>query len=170
MPRPSSDMEERRIIWDRILEAALKYHKRTKVYGMQKVIADDSGLGTAAVSKWAKYLSKPEDATIRKLADLYDVSASWLGGHDDPPDYGKFGPPDEMLRRAADITELVVVELLPNGTTEQFVSAMRRANELLLEGKSDAEVRGQLFFEISQQKRKEVAAEPQKKDDSTAKP
>lgn len=151
MPRPLTDLDERRLIWERILEAAMRHHGRTKRYGMQKVISHDSGAGEAAVSKWAKGKSRPEDKTIRLLADLYQVSAAWLVGADKEP--GDYGPPDEMLRRAADITELVVIELLPDGDAEQFVQVMRRAHELLLEGMSDSEARGQLFLEVSRRKR-----------------
>lgn len=151
MPRPQTDLDNRRLIWERILEAAMRHHGRKKRYGMQKVISADSGMGEAAVSKWAKAKSRPEDKTLRALADLYQVSAAWLSGvEEEPRDYG---PPDELLRRAADITELVVTELIPSGTPEQFIRVLRRAQDLLLEGMSDHEVRGQLFLEVSRSKR-----------------
>ncbi len=154
MPRPASEEEEKRIIWDRILEAALKHHRRTKVYGMQKVIATDSGAGTAAVSKWAKAKSKPERETMRRLADLYEVSLTWLQGRDDgEASRGEFAPPDTLLRQAGDITELVVSELLPEGSTDQFLWVMRRAHDLLLSGMEENAARGQLFLEVAQQKR-----------------
>lgn len=154
MPRPASEEEEKRLIWGRILEAALKHHRRTKVYGMQKVIAADSGAGTAAVSKWAKAKSKPGRETMRDLADLYGVSLVWLQGRDDSSQAdADFGPPDALLRQAADITELVVSELLPDGTASQFIAVMRRAHELLLSGRDEDAARGQLFLEVSREKR-----------------
>ncbi len=107
--------EERQAMWSRILEAAMAYHGRSKAYGMQKVVATDAGLGTADVSKWAKGLSRPEPATLRRLADLYGRSAAWLEEGSEPPDYGEFGPPDELLRQAADITEMAGEGLLPDG-------------------------------------------------------
>lgn len=156
MPRPASEEEEKRIVWERILEAALKHHKRTKVYGMQKVIATDSGAGTAAVSKWAKAKSKPERETLRRLADLYGVSLAYLQGRDataSGPE-GEFAAPDELLRQAADITDLVVSEMLPEGTGEQFIWVMRRAHDLLLDGMEENAARGQLVLDVRDQKRK----------------
>lgn len=154
MPRPASEEEEKRLVWERILESALKYHRREKVYGMQKVIAQDSGAGTAAVSKWAKGKSKPERETLRKLADLYGVSMAWLSGREGVPSGdGQYGPPDQLMRSAADITELVVSELLPEGNADQFINVMRRAHDLLLSGMDENAARGQLFLEVAQQKR-----------------
>lgn len=157
MPRPTSEEDEKRLIWERILEAALRHHRRTKVYGIQKVIAADSGAGTAAVSKWAKAKSKPGRATLRELADLYGVSMNWLQGRDDNgTGEADIGPPDALLRQAADITELVVSELLPDGTTSQFIAVMRRAHDLLLSGKDEDAARGQLFLEVSREKRARI--------------
>lgn len=154
MPRPASEEEEKLVIWERIREAAMKHHGRTKPYGMQKVIATDSKMGTAAVSKWAKAKSKPGRETLRTLADLYGVSLSWLQGRDDNgPGNDDFGPPDVLLKQAADITEIVVSELLPEGTTSQFIAVMRRAHELLLSGRDEDAARGQLFLEVSREKR-----------------
>ncbi len=153
MPRTFTEEGERRVIWDRILESALKHHRRTKRYGMQKVIADDADLGTAAVSKWAKGLSTPEGPTLRRLADLYGVSAAWLGGDDASRGYGEFGAPNELLTRAGDITELVVEELLPEGSKREMLDVMRRVHDLLIEGKSEDEVIAQLFREVAQRKK-----------------
>ncbi|MBK1691105.1 helix-turn-helix domain-containing protein [Ectothiorhodospira mobilis] len=154
MPRPASEEEEKRLVWERILESALKHHRREKVYGMQKVIAQDSGAGTAAVSKWAKGKSKPERETLRRLADLYGVSLAWLSGRTGVSSgEGSFGPADQLLGIAYDITELVVSELLPNGSMEQFLWVMRRAHDLLLAGKTESEARGDLLLEVAQKKR-----------------
>lgn len=153
MPRPVTREEERRLIWQRTLEAALNHHGRSKTYGMQKVIAADAGLGEAAVSKWAKNLSRPEPHIIRRLADLYGVSAAWLGGDESSADYGEFGPPDALLRQAADITEMVVIELMPDAGGKDFIAVMKRSHELLLEGKSEDEAFAQLFREVRQKKK-----------------
>ncbi|WP_445157632.1 helix-turn-helix domain-containing protein [Halomonas sp. E14] len=166
MPRPDSEEEEKRIIWERILETALRHHRRTKVYGMQKVISADTGpegsagyVGTAAVSKWAKGKSKPERETLRKLSDLYGVSMAYLSGREGAPSgEGQYGPPDELLRQAGDITELVVSELLPNGTADQFLWVMRRAHDLLLEGMEEKAARGELVLEVARKKREWQAA------------
>lgn len=152
MPRHDSDEEEKRIIWERILKAAMKHHGRTKEYGMQKVIATDSGAGTAAVSKWAKAKSKPERETLRKIADIYGVPFNWLQGRESGDQPKDMGPPDALLRQAASITEAVVKELLPEGSTNQFIDVMKRANELLLEGKNEEAAGWQLFLEFSQKK------------------
>lgn len=153
MPRHDSDEEEKRIIWDRILQAALKHHGRTKEYGMQKVIATDSGAGTAAVSKWAKAKSKPERETLRKLADLYGVPFNWIQGRESGDQPKDMGPPDALLRQAAAITEAVVKELMPEGSANQFIDVMRRAHDLLLEGKNEEAAGWQLFLEFSKQKK-----------------
>lgn len=149
MQRPSIE-DERRVIWSRILEAAMRHHKRTKAWGMQAVIADDAGLGTAAVSKWKNLLSTPEDETIRHLASLYDVSTAWLSGADEAPGYGEFGTPSELLDRAANITELVIKKLMPNERAVDVLPVMRRAHELLLQGLSEREVKGVLLDEIGE--------------------
>lgn len=151
MPRPVSREDERRVIWQRVLEAAMRHHNRDKPYGMQKVISGDSGRGEAAVSKWAKGLSRPEPRVIRRLADLYGVSAGWLGGDAEfrEGDYAS----DGILSKASDITEMVVLELLPDGSGEQFIEVMRRAQELLMEGKTEDQAFTQLFREVTQKKR-----------------
>ncbi|MCZ0926482.1 hypothetical protein L0636_01085 [Halomonas janggokensis] len=159
MPRHDSDEEEKRIIWERILQAAMRHHGRTKEYGMQKVISADTGpegtagyVGTAAVSKWSKWKSKPERDTLRKLADIYGVPLNWLQGREGADLPKDMGPPDALLRQAASITEAVVKELLPEGTTNEFINVMKRAHELLLEGKNEEAAGWQLFLEFSQKK------------------
>lgn len=135
MSKPDLEEEERRIVWERIKEAALRHHNRDKVFGIQKVISADTGLGTAAVSKWAKAKSIPERKTLRKLAELYDVSVPWLmGREDDGGGRQDQISPREAVRHARDITALVVSEMLPNGTASQFLWVMERACDLLLEG------------------------------------
>lgn len=157
MPRRKPDDEVKARMWSALLRAAKRYHQQDADRGMVTRISEDAGVSKASVSEWKNSRNYPEDATLRRLADLYGVSAEMLSGY--PPMLteqdlaDRYGPPDEMLRRAADITEMVVVELLPDGTTDQFVEVMRRAHELLAEGASDSEVRGQLFLEVSQRKR-----------------
>lgn len=118
---------------------------------MSTQIAKDAGVSKASVSEWKTGRSHPSDATLRRLATLYGVSASELVGYAPVP--GEYGKPDEILNRAADITELVISELLPDGTSEEFLTVMRRAHELLAQGRSDAEVRGVLLYEVSQRKK-----------------
>lgn len=157
MPRRKPDDAVKSRMWAALLKAAKRHHQQDVDRGMVTRIAEDAGVSKASVSEWKRGRNYPEDATLRRLADLYGVSAEALSGY--PPVLtdreleSRYGPPDEMLRRAADITELVVTELLPSGTTEQFVDVMRRAHELLAEGASDSEARGQLFLEVSQMKR-----------------
>lgn len=153
MPRRRPDDTVKAKMWSALENAAKDYHQRINgtTKGIQTRIANDAGVTKSSVSEWKNRISYPEDATLRKLADLYEVP--WEGISGFSPAQGDVGPPVELLGRAADITELVVVELLPDGTTAQFLKVMRRAHQLLLEGQSDAEVRGQLFYEVSQQKR-----------------
>lgn len=147
--RPSPD--ERAATWLSLLQAAKRYHRQDGDRGMSTLIAKDAGVTKASVSEWKNGHSHPSDATVRRLAGLYGVSASELVGY--PPVPGAYGKPDEILNRAADITELIVSELLPNGSSEEFLVVMRRANELLIQGKGDAEVRGQLLLEVSRRKK-----------------
>jgi len=152
MPRHKPDTATSERMWSALLHAAKRHHGVDKDFGMTTVIAKDAGVTKGSVSNWKTGRTFPSGEAIRRLADLYGVSAQHLAGEDVPS--GKFGPPDDLLRRAGDITELVVTELLPNGTTDQFLGVMRRAHELLLQGRPDSDVRGQLFLEVSRQKQK----------------
>lgn len=153
--RPSPATSAR--MWSALLKAAKRHHHLDKEFGIITVIARDAGVTKGSVSNWKTGRTFPSGEVIRRLADLYGVSAEYLTGEQVPE--GEYGPPDALLRRAADITELVVTELLRDGSSEQFLAVMRRAQELILQGRSDAEVQGQLLYEISRQKKKEVHAE-----------
>ncbi|MDW5376811.1 hypothetical protein R6258_07740 [Halomonas sp. HP20-15] len=158
MPRPTSDAEERRIIWERILESALKHHERDKVYGMQKVIATDSGAGEAAVSKWAKLKSKPEEGTIRKLAELYGVSSAYLSGFDEadsevrsPAAAGYTVDQVRDIRLTAmEIVERVLRRLNPHAELTEVLRYAGRAMELLEQGKDRDAVYGVVFQEAEE--------------------
>lgn len=154
-------MQRRRIspasraqLWGRLLKAAKDYHQHPADHGMLTIIANDAGLTKASVSEWKSGKTYPSDATLRKLADLYRVSTEALEGVEEAS--GAYGPPNEALQRAADITELIVTELLPNGTSQQVLGVMRRAHQLLAEGKTDDQVRSTLLLEVSAQKKNGV--------------
>lgn len=171
MPRLTSDLEQRRLIWERILEAAMKHHGRTQTYGMQKVIASDSELGTAAVSKWATQKSRPESSTIRKLATLYGVSTAWLSGFEDETAEGENIDPiqvpgdskeerDRIRLAAMDIAEKVVLNLKPDANVKEVLAIANRALELLDEGMDGAKVLGTIFTEVADSKAKELSHDP----------
>lgn len=151
MARRRTDDVIKRRMWSALLRSAMDYHNATAERGMITRIAQDAGVSKASVSEWKHATSYPEDATLRRLASLYRVSSEYLSGYKDSTE--DYGPPDIMLTRAADITESIIEELLPQGSVEQFVRVMRRAHELVLEGKQDAEVRGTLFEEVRAMKR-----------------
>ncbi|CAN0155206.1 unnamed protein product [Ectocarpus sp. 12 AP-2014] len=151
MARRRTDDEIKRRMWGALLIAAMKYHKTTKEHGMLTAIAKDADVSKASVSEWKMGKSYPEDFTLRKLANLYGVSADSISGYSDSKE--SLGPPDELLKRAADMTEAIVEELLPNGTTEQFLTIMRRAHELILLETADNEAHGILFEEARRMKR-----------------
>ena len=115
---------------------------------MITLIARDAGVTKASVSEWKRGSSYPEDATLRRLADRYGVSVTAIAGYNEPLD--DLGPPDELMRRASDITEQVLTRLMPNAELEQFIQVAGRANELILAGKSDNEVKGELFDLVSE--------------------
>lgn len=144
-------------MWSALSKAAMRHHHLDKDFGIITLIARDAGVTKGSVSNWKTGRTFPSGDAIRKLADLYGVSAEYLTGEQVPQ--GEYGPPDTLLRRAADITELVVTELLRDGSSEQFLAVLRRAQELILQGRSDAEVQGQLLYEVSQQKKREASAE-----------
>ena len=151
MARRRTDDDIKRRMWSALLAAAMKHHNTDREHGMLTAIARDAGVSKASVSEWKTGKSYPEDATLRKLAGLYRVSAESLSGYSSNDE--EYGPPDELLARAADITQSIIEELLPNGSSAQFISVMRRAHEIILEGKEDAEARGILFEEVRQMKR-----------------
>jgi len=151
MARRRTDDDIKRRMWSALLAAAMKHHQTDKEHGMLTSIAKDAGISKASVSEWKTGKSYPEDFTLRKLASLYGVSADSISGYSDSDE--SYGPPDEILKRAADMTSAIVEELLPNGSTDQFLTVMRRAHELILENKSDAEAHGILFDEVRKMKR-----------------
>lgn len=151
MARRRTDSEIKRRMWSALLFAAMKHHNASKEHGMLTAIAKDAGVSKASVSEWKARKSYPEDFTLRKLADLYRVSADSISGYTDSSD--DHGPPDELLKRAADMTEAIVEELIPNGSTNQFLTVMRRAHELILSDKSDVEAHGILFDEVRKMKK-----------------
>lgn len=151
MARRRTDEVIKRRMWSALLRSAMHYHGASAERGMITRIAEDAGVSKASVSEWKGAVSYPEDATLRKLADLYRVSAESLSGYSTNQE--EYGPPDELLARAADITQSIIEELLPNGSSAQFINVMRRAHEIILEGKEDAEARGILFEEVRKMKR-----------------
>ncbi|WP_163557542.1 helix-turn-helix transcriptional regulator [Halomonas sp. NO4] len=163
MPRRKPREAIKAAMWESLLAAAKSYHNHPDSHGMVTIIANDAGVSKATVSEWKNLISYPEDATLRRLATLYGVTAESVSGYTSfaPTGYEKLGPPDELLHRAADLTEMVCSVLLPDGSVDDFVSVMNRAHELLLDGMSDAEARGQLFYEIGV-KRKDGQEDNQK--------
>lgn len=151
MARRRTDDDIKRRMWAALLLAAMKHHRTDKEHGMLTAISKDAGVSKASVSEWKTGKSYPEDFTLRKLASLYGVSADSISGYSDSEE--SYGPPDELLKRAADMTEAIIEELIPEGTTEQFLTVMRRAHELILSDKSDAEAHGILFEEVRKMKR-----------------
>lgn len=148
MPRRKPDDAVKQRMWAAVLKAANRHHNYpTK--GIQTRIANDAGVSKAAVSDWKNLGNYPEEETLRRLADLYGVSAEILSGYIEGDVLAtNYGPPDEMLRRSTEITNQVLKRLLPDFTLEQFMAVSQRVNQLILEGRSDAEVRGYLFDEI----------------------
>lgn len=155
MPRRRPDDTVKARMWAALLKAAKAHHSHPSDHGMLTLIANDAGVSRSSVWEWKKGLSYPEDDTLRKLADLYHVPWEGIAGYDAGVE--EVGPPVELLDRAADVTELIIEELLPDGSTRQFMGVMRRAHELLLEGMSDAEVSYQLMREVRQKKKDEEA-------------
>ncbi len=63
----------------------LKYLRKSVQY-TQKKLADYLGLSANTVCEWEKGRSEPSIATIKKMAELFDVSANYLLGLED--DFG----------------------------------------------------------------------------------
>ncbi len=133
------------------MQAAKDHHDHPATHGMVTKIATDAGVTKASVSEWKNGLSYPEDMTLRRLADLYRVPAERIAGYDSP--YGDMGPPNELMRRATDITEKVLKVMLPGANLQQIMTVAQRANELILEGMDDASVKGHLFDEVEKMKK-----------------
>jgi transcriptional regulator with XRE-family HTH domain len=151
MPRRKPDNLVKERMWTALLKAAKSYHRHDADRGMVTKIAADAGVSKASVSEWKNKGNYPEEATLRRLASLYNVSAESLSGYNDRDVMAEhYGPPDEMLERSVTITRQVLKTLLPDATLDQFVAVTRRANELIVEGRSDAEVRGYLFNELTE--------------------
>ncbi|MBS9405681.1 helix-turn-helix transcriptional regulator [Halomonas sp. TRM85114] len=67
-------------MWTALLRAAKRHHGQVADRGLVTLIARDAGVSKAAVSDWKKLGNYPEASTLRRLADLYRVSAEELSG------------------------------------------------------------------------------------------
>lgn len=151
MPRMRPDDLVKERMWSALLKAAKRHHQHDADRGMVTLIAKDAGVSKASVSEWKNKGNYPAEETLRKLSGLYGVSSESLSGYIDRDVLkGSYGPPDEMLERSVTITRQVLKTLLPDATLDQFIAVSRRANQLIIEGRSDAEVRGYLFDEIAE--------------------
>lgn len=151
MPRMRPDDQVKRRMWAALLKAAKRHHQQDADRGMVTQIARDAGVSKAAVSDWKNGGNYPEEATLRRLADLYRVSAEELSGYIEPssrPDL--FGPPDPDMTRAVDLAEQVMGRMHPNASLAEFADLARYANRLILHGMSDAEVKGYLFDKLDE--------------------
>lgn len=140
-PRALSEEEQRQIrtIYGRILDKAMECHKRSKVHGMQEIIADDAGLKTsAAVSKWNKGLSMPSESTLRRLAERYGVSTAWLSGYKDNKDLvfqaGSTDEARELRLAALEVVERVLDRLYPDAPMPLTLKLAGRAMDILENG------------------------------------
>lgn len=153
MPRMRPDDQVKRRMWAALLRAAKRHHQQDADRGMVTQIAKDAGVSKAAVSDWKNGGNYPESETLRRLADLYRVSAEELSGYVEPshrPDL--FGPPDPDMTRAVDLTEQVMNRMQPDASLAEFAELARYANKLILQGMGDAEVKGYLFDRLDGEK------------------
>ncbi len=150
MPRMRPDDLVKQRMWSALLNAAKRHHGQAADRGMVTQIAKDAGVSKAAVSDWKNGGNYPEPQTLRRLADLYRVSAEELSGYVEPsPHPERYGPADEVTTTAIDIAERLLDRLEPDAGLPKFAATARRAAELLMEGQSEAEVRGTLFDELT---------------------
>lgn len=150
MPRYRPDDQVKRRMWAALLRAAKRHHGLAADRGMVTQIAKDAGVSKAAVSDWKNAGNYPEASTLRRLADLYRVSAEELSGYIEPePDRPPYGPPNEIMRRSMDITEQMLGRLHPEANLKEILDVARRANELFLQGLSEQEVKGTLYDELT---------------------
>jgi transcriptional regulator with XRE-family HTH domain len=151
MPRMKPDDLVKRRMWSALLKAAKRHHQTATDRGMVTQIARDAGVSKAAVSDWKNLGNYPEPATLRRLADLYGVSAEELSGYVEPSLMAaRYDPASPDLARAIDLTERVIDRLKPDATLSEFADYARYANKLILQGMSDEEVQGHLFNRLDE--------------------
>lgn len=149
MPRRRVPEVVRQRMWAALIKAANNHHDYpTK--GIQMLIAKDAGVTKTAVSDWKKpFGNYPEDKTLRRLADTYGVSAEILSGWKEGDVLSEdFGPPDKALARSVDLAEQIAKRMIENPGLDDLLRVQRRVNELMLEGRSDQEIKGFLFDEL----------------------
>jgi transcriptional regulator with XRE-family HTH domain len=78
MPRRKPDNLVKERMWTALIKAAKSYHRHDADRGMVTKIAADAGVSKASVSEWKNKGNYPEEATLRRLASLYNVSAESL--------------------------------------------------------------------------------------------
>lgn len=130
-------------MWAAISRAAMDYHNHHKERGLGVLIAADAGITPQSVSDWKRLATYPEDETIMRLAELYGVPATQLMG-ETPHAEGMMATSD-ALRLARELTSMVTLEVLPDGTAAQILDLMQRAHDLIQEGRGEDEAYGILF-------------------------
>ncbi len=87
----------------------LKYLRNSAQY-TQKELADFLGLSPNTVCEWEKNRSEPSISTIKKLAEIFDVSADYLLGLED--DFGaRTSPNAATMGEGANAQERELLEL-----------------------------------------------------------
>lgn len=130
-------------MWAAISRAAMDYHNHHKERGLGVLIATDAGVTPQSVSDWKRLETYPGDDTIMRLAELYGVPATELMG--EAPHAQDMMPTTEALRLARELTSMVTLEVLPNGSAAQILDLMHKAHDLIQEGRSENEAYGILF-------------------------
>jgi transcriptional regulator with XRE-family HTH domain len=150
VPRYRPDDQVKRRMWAALLRAAKRHHGAVADRGMVTQIAKDAGVSKAAVSDWKNQGNYPEASTLRRLADLYRVSAEELSGYaEEERGSAPYGPPDELLRISMDITEEMLGRLQPGASMREILGVARRAHDLFMQGLSEKEVKGTLYDELT---------------------
>lgn len=80
----------------------LKYEREKRNWS-QKYVADKIGITNTVLSNYERDYRDPDTTTLKKLADLYEVSTDYLLGKTDKPTYGDNKEYDSL----AEINKLV---------------------------------------------------------------
>jgi len=125
----------------------MEHHDHWKERGLGVLIAKDAGVSPQSVSEWKKLLTAASEPQLMRLAAVYGVSAEELSGLQPERQSSDliFEGYDEFKEKAVQLMGAVTSEVLPEGAYDEFVAIAEKAQDLLLEGRSEDEAYGILF-------------------------
>ncbi|MGJ8516891.1 helix-turn-helix domain-containing protein [Carnimonas bestiolae] len=134
-------------VYERIADAARRYHKLPSKRGTNARIAKDLQLTTAAISRWASKKSLPSAENIDRLAELYGVSPEYLAGVSEIE--GRPYQLDSIEKMATSVLWKVAIYAKDMPSADRAAELFELAVEILRAGGAESDAVGRLLQEVS---------------------